>query len=35
MAAIKFPDLVDERADQLQSHGLDGLKLALVSLPPG
>lgn len=35
MAAIQFPDLVDERADQLQSHGLDGLKLALVSLPPG
>ncbi|WAG77797.1 baseplate J/gp47 family protein [Metapseudomonas furukawaii] len=35
MAAIQFPDLVDERADQLQSHGLDGLKLALVSVPPG
>ncbi|MBT8768520.1 baseplate J/gp47 family protein [Metapseudomonas boanensis] len=35
MAAIAFPDLVDDRADVLQSHGLDGLKLALVSLPPG
>ena len=35
MAAIKFPDLVDERAEQLQSHGLNGLKLALVSLPAG
>ncbi|PXX69508.1 putative baseplate assembly protein [Pseudomonas sp. LAMO17WK12:I10] len=35
MAAITFPDLVDDRADALQSHGLDGLKLALVSLPPG
>lgn len=35
MAAIPFPDFVDDRADVLQSHGLDGLKLALVSLPPG
>jgi hypothetical protein len=35
MAAIKFPDLVDDRADVLRSHGLDGLKLALVSLPAG
>lgn len=35
MAAISFPDLVDDRADVLQSHGLDGLKLALVSLGPG
>ena len=35
MAAIKFPDLVDDRADVLQSKGLDGLKLALVSLPAG
>ncbi len=35
MAAITFPDLVDDRADVLQSHGLDGLKLALVSLGPG
>ncbi|PTQ69182.1 baseplate J/gp47 family protein [Pseudomonas sp. GV071] len=35
MTAITFPDLVDDRADVLQSHGLDGLKLALVSLGPG
>ena len=34
MAAILFPDLVDDRADQLKSRGLDGMKLALVSLPP-
>jgi hypothetical protein len=35
MAAITFPDFVDDRADVLESHGLDGLKLALVALPPG
>ena len=35
MAAIKFPDFVDDRADALDDRGLDGLKLALVSLPPG
>ncbi len=35
MSAIPFPDLVDDRADVLRSRGLDGLKLALVSLPPG
>ncbi len=35
MAAIAFPDLVDDRADVLADHGLDGLRLALVSLPPG
>ena len=35
MTAILFPDLVDDRADVLQGHGLDGLKLALVALPPG
>jgi hypothetical protein len=35
MTAIKFPDLVDDRADVLQSKGLNGLKLALVSLPAG
>lgn len=35
MAAITFPDFVDDRADVLASHGLDGLKLALVSLPAG
>lgn len=35
MAAIKFPDFVDDRADVLQSRGLNGLKLALVSLPGG
>lgn len=35
MAAIPFPDLVDERGDRLALHGLNGLKLALVSLAPG
>ncbi len=35
MAAIKFPDFVDDRADVLQGRGLNGLKLALVSLPGG
>src|SRR4030095_10254866 len=35
MTAIKFPDLVDERGGVAESKGLDGLKLALVSLPAG
>jgi hypothetical protein len=35
VAAITFPDFVDDRADVLADHGLDGLKLALVSLPGG
>jgi hypothetical protein len=35
MTAIAYPDLVDDRADVLASHGLDGLKLVLVALPPG
>jgi hypothetical protein len=35
MGAITFPDLVDDRADQLAALGLDGLELALVALPPG
>ncbi|MGH8635866.1 MAG: baseplate J/gp47 family protein [Burkholderiales bacterium] len=35
MAAITFPDFVDDRADVLADHGLDGLELALVSLPAG
>lgn len=35
MAAITFPDFVDDRADVLKSHGLDGMKLALVALPAG
>src|SRR5262245_18428594 len=35
MTAIKFPDFVDDRADALEPRGLNGLKLALVSLPPG
>lgn len=35
MAAIPLPDMVDDRADALKDLGLDGLKLALVSLPPG
>ena len=33
MGAILFPDLVDDRADALSAANLDGLKLALVSLP--
>jgi hypothetical protein len=35
MGAIAFPDLVDDRADVLASHGLDGMKLVLVALPAG
>lgn len=35
MTAITLPDLVDDRADVLASHGLDGLRLVLVSLPAG
>lgn len=35
MTAITFPDFVDDRADVLASHGLDGLKLVLVALPAG
>ena len=35
MSAITFPDFVDDRADVLASHGLDGMKLALVALPAG
>ncbi len=35
MGAITFPDLVNDRADQLAALGLDGLELALVALPPG
>lgn len=35
MAALTFPDFVDDRADVLESHGLDGLALALVALPAG
>jgi hypothetical protein len=35
MAAITFPDFVDDRADVLADRGLDGMKLALVSLPAG
>ncbi len=34
-SAIKFPDYVDDRTDVLASHGLNGLKLALVALPAG
>lgn len=33
MAAIEHPDLAADRADLLQSRGLNGLRLALVSLP--
>lgn len=35
MVAIAFPDLVDDRAAALAALGLDGLRLALVSLPAG
>src|SRR5688572_32457558 len=35
MTAIPFPDLVEDRADVLADHGLDGVKLALVALPAG
>ncbi len=35
MTAIPVPDLVVDRADVLASRGLDGLELALVSLPAG
>src|SRR5262249_14518500 len=35
MTAITFPDFVDDRAEALRDRGLDGLKLALVSLPSG
>lgn len=35
MAAITYPDLVEDRADVLEAQGLDGLRLALVSLPAG
>jgi hypothetical protein len=35
MAAIPFPDLIEDRADVLASRGLDGLRLALVALPAG
>ncbi|KEF42626.1 MAG: hypothetical protein ER33_05015 [Cyanobium sp. CACIAM 14] len=35
MSAILFPDGVDDRADQLADANLNGLRLALVSLPAG
>lgn len=35
MTAITFPDFVDDRADVLESLGLDGMKLVLVALPAG
>ena len=35
MVAITYPDLVEHRADALAALGLDGLRLALVSLPAG
>jgi hypothetical protein len=35
MVAIAYPDLVADRSDALASRGLDGLRLALVTLPPG
>lgn len=35
MSAIEFRDLVDDRADRLADHGVNGLRLALVSLGAG
>lgn len=35
MAAIVHPDHAADRADVLASHGLDGMQLVLVALPPG
>jgi len=35
MSAIRFQDYVDDRADLLASNHLNGLRLALVALPPG
>ena len=35
MSAIRFPDFVDDRADVLDDHNVNGMRLALVALPPG
>jgi hypothetical protein len=35
VSAIRFPDYVDDRADVLAAHGVNGMRLALVSLPAG
>ena len=35
MSAIRFPDFVDDRADVLAAHNVNGMRLALVTLPPG
>jgi hypothetical protein len=35
MGAITYQDMVDDRADALAAAGLDGMRLALVSLPAG
>jgi hypothetical protein len=35
VTAIPYQDAIDDRADVLAGHGLNGLRLALVSLPPG
>ena len=35
MTAIRFPDFVDDRADVLAAHNVNGMQLALVALPPG
>ena len=35
MTAIRFPDFVEDRADVLAAHNVNGIRLALVSLPPG
>jgi len=35
VTAIRFPDFVDDRADVLAAHNVNGMQLALVALPPG
>jgi hypothetical protein len=35
VTAIRFPDFVEDRADVLSAHGVNGMRLALVALPPG
>ena len=35
MTAIPFPDFVDDRADVLAAHNVNGMRLALVALPAG
>jgi hypothetical protein len=35
VTAIPFPDFVDDRADVLAAHNVNGMRLALVALPAG